>query len=267
MGTSCPEMLGPTVVSCLSRTIGAMGALAEGSHDTTVETRMLVRDDCEVPVVHARPDGMPHAGIVVHPDIMGLRPLFEDMARRIASHGFAVCIVEPFARVDVATRAATDDVMVRMGWVSNLDDDDQLGDLEAAADLLVIEDDVSRVGVLGFCMGGMYALKAAATGRFDAAVSFYGMVRVPENWHGPNLAEPLASAAQACSMLAIFGSADAMTPPNDIDALRQAWHGRDDCEIVVVEGAEHGFVHAPDRPAHRPDDAARLWTKALDFLA
>ena len=51
-----------------------------------------------------------------------------------------------------------------------------------------------------------------------------------------------------------------------IDALREAWSDRDDCEIIVVEGAEHGFVHAPDRPAHRPDDAARLWQRAIDWL-
>src|SRR5947199_6605099 len=113
-----------------------MGALAEGTHATEVETRALVRDDCEVLVVHARTDGMPRAGIVVHPDIMGVRPLFEDMARRLASHGFAVAVVEPFGRVDAATRASTADPSVRMGWIAELDDQDQIGDLEAAADLL-----------------------------------------------------------------------------------------------------------------------------------
>jgi carboxymethylenebutenolidase len=244
-----------------------MGALAEGTHDTTVETRTLVRDDCEVPVVHARTDGMPKAGIVVHPDIMGLRPLFEDMARRIASHGFAVAVVEPFARVDAATREAGQDPAVRMRWCAELDDADQVGDLEAAADMLVVHDDVVNVGVLGFCMGGMYALKAAASERFERAVAFYGMIRVPQGWQGPRITEPLATAAQMCPTLAVFGSNDAFTPPADIEALRAAWSGRDDCEIVVVDGAEHGFVHAPDRPAHRPDDAARLWTKALAWLS
>ncbi len=243
-----------------------MAELTEGTQATIVESRVLVRDDCEVPIVHARPEGMPTAGVVVHPDIMGVRPLFEDMARRIASHGLAVAVVEPFARIDSATRAATDDVAARMGWISQLDDRDQLGDLEAAADLLVVEDDVARVGVLGFCMGGMYALKAAATGRFDAAVAFYGMIRAPENWRGLRLADPLATAADVCPTLAIFGSADDFTPAADIDALRAAWAGRDDCEIVVVEGAEHGFVHVPERPAHRPDDAERLWNRALDWL-
>jgi carboxymethylenebutenolidase len=154
-----------------------------------------------------------------------------------------------------------------MGWIANLDDDDQLGDLEAAADLLVVDDDVAHVGVLGFCMGGMYALKAAATGRFDAAVAFYGMIRVPDGWRGAHITEPLATAADVCPTLAVFGSADTFTPAADIDALRAAWSSRNDCEIVVVDGAEHGFVHAPDRPAHRPDDAERLWKKTLDWLS
>ena len=51
------------------------------------------------------------------------------------------------------------------------------------------------------------------------SVAFYGMVRVPEAWRGDQLAEPLATAAQACSTLAIFGSADPFTPADDIAAL------------------------------------------------
>jgi carboxymethylenebutenolidase len=240
--------------------------LRPGPEETSIETRTLYRGDALVPVVHARPDGMPVAGVVLHPDIMGLRPLFDETATRLASHGFAVAAIEPFARRDDSERASSD-AATRMGWASELDDEDVLGDLSAAADLLVVEDGVTSVGVLGFCMGGLYALKAAATDRFDRAVSFYGMIRLPESWHGPGQREPLASAADVCPTLAIFGSADTLTPAADIDALRAAWSGRDDCEIVVVEGAEHGFVHDPDRPAHRADDAAELWARAIAWLS
>jgi carboxymethylenebutenolidase len=112
----------------------------------------------------------------------------------------------------------------------------------------------------------MYALKAAATGRFDRAVAFYGMIRVPDDWRGPALAEPLATAGEACPTLAVFGSVDSFTPPADIEALRAAWAHRPECEIVVYEGAEHGFIHAPERPTHRADDAADAWRRVLAFL-
>jgi carboxymethylenebutenolidase len=239
--------------------------LREGPEETSIESRTLFRGDALVPVVHARPDGMPAAGVVLHPDIMGLRPLFETIAERLASHGLAVAAIEPFARKSEAERAASD-VATRMGWVAELEDDDIVGDLSAAADLLVIDDGVTSVGILGFCMGGMYALEAAATERFDRAVAFYGQLRLPAAWQREGKRSALDTAADVCPTLAIFGSGDPMIPPDDIAALRAAWAGRTDCEIVVVEGAEHGFVHDPDRPAHRADDAATLWARAVAWL-
>jgi carboxymethylenebutenolidase len=242
-----------------------VASLRAGLQESSIERRELFRGDAIVPVVHARPDGMPIAGLVVHPDLMGLRPLFDDMATGLASHGFAVAMIEPFARKSESERASSD-APTRMGWAAGLDDEEVLGDLAAAADLLVVEDGVTSVGILGFCMGGFYTLKAAATDRFDRAVSFYGMVRPPGPWEGRGQGSPLDTAADVCPTLAIFGSIDALTPAADIDALRLAWAGREDCEIVVIEGADHAFVHDPDRPAHRPDDAAALWTRALAFL-
>lgn len=243
-----------------------MAALREGRAEVEVE-RIRVRgaDGEPVPAIHARPEGMPRRGVVLHPDIGGLRPLFDDLARRLASHGVAVCAPEPFARA-LATGVDLGAIERRMNHVRELDDDLQLGDLEAAADYLVVNDDVTDVAILGFCMGGMYALKAAATARFDRAVSFYGMVHLPEGWRGSAHAEPLATIGQACPTLAIFGGSDPLTPAEDIEALRAAWAGREDCEVVVYPGAEHGFVHDADRPAHRAEDAADAWNRVLTFL-
>lgn len=242
-----------------------MAALKEGPvYDVTVETRSLLVDGVDVPVVHARPDGMPGAGVVLHPDIGGLRPLFEDMARRLATHGLAVCAFEPFATQPLDARA---NVEQRMALVKELDDAQQLDIMSAAGDVLVVEDDVARVSALGFCMGGYYVFKAATTDRFDAAVAFYGMLRTPAGWIGPgHRIEPLADACEMVPTLAIFGSNDGWTPAADIEALRDAWRDRNDCEIVVIEGAEHGFVHDPERPVHRADDAATLWPRAIDWL-
>src|SRR5438270_673416 len=161
-------------------------------------------DGTAVDAIHARPDGMPRAGLVVHPDMMGVRPLFDDLCRRLATHGFAVCAPEPFVRAPVEVRAEADSA-ARMAHVKELDDDLQIGDLEAAADYLVVHDDIHDVAVLGFCMGGMQVLKAAASGRFDRAVAFYGMIRVPDDWVGAKTRQPLDTAADVCPTLAIFG--------------------------------------------------------------
>jgi hypothetical protein len=68
-----------------------------------------------------------------------------------------------------------------------LDDDDHLRDLVEAADATGCD----RVGLIGFCMGGMYCFKAARSDRFDRIASFYGMIRLPEAWKGPGQGEPL----------------------------------------------------------------------------
>ena len=116
-------------------------------------------------------------------------------------------------------------------------------------------------------MGGMQVLKAAATGRFDRAVAFYGMIRRPGGLgrpeHATSRSTPRPTSARRSRSSA---GGDAFTPAADIEALRAAWADRPDCEIVVYAEAEHGFVHAPERPAHRADDAADAWRRVLAFL-
>jgi carboxymethylenebutenolidase len=196
-------------------------------------------------------------GLVVHPDIGGLRPLFDDLCARLASEqGWVVCAPEPFPGREQMT------LEERMASVAGLDDERQIGDLVAAADATGCE----RVAVIGFCMGGMYALKAAGTGRFDAAVAFYGMIKVPEAWRGPGHGEPLdgvrRAREQGVPVLAIIGEADIWTPPDDVEALEAAG-----AEVVRYADAEHGFVHDPSRPAHRAGDAADAWRRAIEFLS
>jgi len=242
-----------------------MTGLERGWEETSAEDITLAVDDLAVPAHHARPDGVPRAGLVIAPDIGGIRPLFEEMAGRIATHGLAVVAVEPFPRLPEDQRALLS-VEDRLAKAKDLDDEEQVGALDAAADYLVVHDDVQEVSVLGFCMGGYYTLKAAAAGRFDRAVAFYGMIRTPEMWEGPGHGSPLDTVGDACPTLAVFGSADPWSSAVDIEALRQVWATRDDCEIVVVEGAEHGFVHDPERPAYRPEDATVLWRRALAWI-
>jgi carboxymethylenebutenolidase len=239
-----------------------MGALEAGPHRATAERITLTgRDGTPVDAILATPDAAA-GGVVLHPDVMGVRSLFDELCQRLATHGYVVCCPEPFARAPHDVRDA-EDPAVRLGFLPHLDDELQLGDLAVAAERVGFPD----VAVLGFCLGGMQTLKAAATGRFQRAVPFYGMIRLPVPWRGGGLREPLDRAGEVCPTLAIFGGADPFTPSEDIEALRTVWRHRDDCSVVVYPDADHGFVHAPDRPAHRPDDAADAWRRTLAFLA
>jgi len=193
-------------------------------------------------------------GVVLFPDIMGLRPLFDDMCAQLAAdHGWVVCAPEPFPGRENLP------VDQRLGVMADFDD----AELRQTAVLAADATGCDRVVATGFCMGGMLAFKAAASGRFDRAAGFYGMIRLPETWAGGRLQEPIEALASAdrCPTLAIIGTADHFTPPQDVadaEALGVV--------IVSYEGAEHGFVHDASRPAHRPEDAADAWRRVVEFL-
>jgi dienelactone hydrolase len=244
-----------------------MPALTPGPSATQVEHTVIDVDGCVVDVTVAGPVDRPvRSALVLHPDIMGLRPLFDDLAARLASHGVAVITIEPWFTWTADVRSARAGGGDRMPFVRELDDDRQLRALEVARDEIVRRHPGLPVDLMGFCMGGMYTLKAAATGWFRRHVAFYGMVRVPETWHGPGQRDALATAERAGPTLAVFGGIDQWSPPVDIDDLRSAWQGRDDCQVVVYPDADHAFVHDPERATHRADDAADAWSRALRFL-
>ena len=240
------------------------GALPEGPHAAHVEAISLDVEGTPISALHARPEGTPLGGLVVVPDLAGLRPLFEDICRRLATHGLAVCAVEPFSRLVNAHGPL--DLETRRARAAELYDDLILEDVAEAADHLAASDHVSGSGVMGFCLGGAYTLKAAATGRFERAVAFYGMIRTPKQWADGGQADALETAASMCPTLAIFGEIDPWVPQEDVEALRAAWAGRPEHKVVVYRAAEHAFVHNPEAPSHRPEDAADAWHRALAFL-
>lgn len=201
----------------------------------------------------------PLRGLVLAPDIMGLRPLFDEHVARLAEEGpWAVCAVEPFPSHPGVP------IEERLELVRTLRDTEQVGDLVAAAELLRTEAGVAPVAVLGFCIGGMYAMKAADRGAFDKVVAFYGMIRVPEQFAGPGHGEPIdhVRAPGAAPVLAIVGGRDHFTPEPDVDELEAAG-----ATVVRYPDAEHGFAHDPARPTHRLDDTADAWRRVHRFLA
>lgn len=207
------------------------------------------------PVEVVREEGAA-AGLVVVPDIFGLRALFDDLVARLsAENGWSVAAFEPFPDQQPPS------VEERMALMPSMSDERWVGDAVAAADLLAVE----PVGILGFCMGGMVTMKAVATGRFHRAVPFYGMVRNPDGWRSDSNGDALDALHGAPGVgdrvLAVTGTADPYTPADQLAELEAAG-----ATVLRYEGAEHGFVHDASRPAHRPDDAADAWSRALAWL-
>lgn len=194
-------------------------------------------------------------GLVVFPDIFGLRPLFDDHVARFARDwGVTTIAIEPFRDVDSSA-----DLDQRFAAVPALRDVDVHRDLEEAARATGCAD----VGMIGFCMGGMYCFKASTLACFDRIVSFYGMIKLPEAWSSDGQREPLhyLRSGGAEKVLAIIGTADIWTPSADVDELAATG-----ATVVRYEGAEHGFAHDAARPAHRADDAADAFERARRWL-
>jgi carboxymethylenebutenolidase len=195
----------------------------------------------------------PARGLVLVPDIMGLRPLFDDHVSRLATeHNWAVAAVEPYP--------GREDLPLDERLAGRIDVVRMLADVVAAADRLAQD----RTAVLGFCQGGMTAFRAAGTVRFDKAVAFYGMVRPPAQWSVPG-ADPLdmLTKSGASPTLAIVAGLDRWAPADDVAALREL----PNVEVAFYPEADHGFVHDASRDTHRAEDAADAWARVAAFLA
>ena len=193
-------------------------------------------------------------GLVMIPDIWGMRPLFDDLALRLVNEwNVSVAVVEPFPTPPGESMEA------RFAAVPNLNDARLLGDLELAAKRLGKQ----RSVLIGFCMGGMYCFKASSLEVFDRIASFYGIIVVPENWRGPGQREPIQYLANGHPdrVLAVIGGKDNWTPHIDVEKLLDLG-----VKVAHYPEADHGFVHDASRPTHRPADAANALAKARDWL-
>jgi carboxymethylenebutenolidase len=212
-----------------------------------------------------RPAGGPHPGVVMIHDVWGLAEHTRDLARRLAAEGFAVLAVDLYRRKG--------DVEIRDpgAWIRGLSDAQVLAAVQEAADALAVGAAAGRkVGVTGFCMGGMYALLAACGCRgLSAAVPFYGMLTYSGSLlQGKQGRAPLdAVAGLRCPLLGFFGEEDPFIPLTEVERLEERLQGVDvPTEIVVYPGAGHAFMNDTRPDAYRPEAAADAWARTVAFF-
>jgi carboxymethylenebutenolidase len=220
----------------------------------------------------AHPAEATHPGVVVIPDVWGLSDHYRDLARRLAGEGFAVLAL------DVYRRLAEPKITDPGRWIRALDDRQLLADVQAAADCLAAHAAVGgkRVGVTGFCMGGTYAILAAAACRgLAAAVPFYGMLSAAHGLLAPAPGESLdrdkkpaapldVAASLRCPTLACFGADDPYVPIADVRDF-EAKLGSEH-RVVVYPGAGHAFMNDTRPEMYRPEAARDAWQKLVAWL-
>lgn len=198
---------------------------------------LLPVEQGELPLTITRASGR-GAAVVIMPSAFGVAPGVQAQMEELAADASLVVAFDPFFRGD-AGPASYEDMPRVMARLQAIDRERCSRDLAAAIAWARAESG-RPVVVLGVCFGGPFALLAAADGMVDGVVT----------WHGTRMESFLSRAADVqCPMRLHFGSADPLVPARAVDALRSAFAHRENVEIIVHEGAAHGFSH-PDAKAY-----------------
>lgn len=212
-----------------------------------------------------------HPGMIVIHEAGGLGEHIRDVVRRIANLGYVTIGVDLYTREGGPPPAT--DVPAMMERLFSMRDDRILRDLQGAADLLRRRPDVtSKVGCIGFCMGGRLTLLfACASDRLDAAVDCWGGFidsSTPEQRSTDQRPTPPIELAEnlRCPLFAAIGAEDVNPSPETGEQLRAAVSSSPHETVVkVYEGAGHAFF-ADYRPTYRERAAHELWADVVPFL-
>ena len=212
-----------------------------------------------------------HPGVLIWPDIFGLRPTFRDMATRLAGAGYAVLVVNPFYRRQRAPTAPENagfsDPKVREALNAlraTLTAETAQVDARAFVDFLDRQAAVDRtrpIGTTGYCMGGPLVMRSAAAvpQRIGALASFHGGGLATDQ---PDSPHRLIPKMQALALIAIAENDDAKEPAAK-DQLRAAFAQRGlAAEIEVYAGTKHGWC-PPDSRVYDAAAAEQAWSRLL----
>jgi len=251
----------------------AAGPVA-GQVITTPTEGLAVREskvpsgDFQVPVYEARPAAAGRYPVVlVNPEIWGMHEHIKDVTRRFAKEGFLGITFEPYAREGGVLQIP--DQAALMQVVNAVPDARVMSDLDAIVAYVKQNPSAQadRIGVTGFCRGGMYTLLFAAHSKdMKAAVPWYGPIK-PAKAPAIRTMGPLDVAAQIkCPVLGLYGEADQGIPAADVKEMEAALKAAGTtAEFVLFPGAPHAF-NADYRPSYRPEAAKDGWARCVAWF-
>jgi carboxymethylenebutenolidase len=195
-----------------------------------------------------------HPALVVIQEWWGVTDWVKDQADRFAAQGYDALAV------DLYRGKATDDPAVAHELMRGMPEDRALADLRAGFNYLAAQKDVdaTRIGAIGWCMGGGYSLAlAVAEPRLAACVMNYGRL----------VTDPKSIAALHAPLLGDFGADDRGIPPADVQAfdaaLKKAGKSSD---IKIYPGSGHGFMNPNNKEGYNAAATADAWKRIDTFF-
>src|ERR1019366_1482912 len=252
-------MLGAGVAMLLPRVANAVTVTESDVSITTPDGAA----DC----YFAHPASGTAPGVLVWPDIFGLRPAFRQMGKRLAESGYSVLVVNPFYRVKKAPTAeagTTTPIQELMPLARALNETTQMADARAFIGWLNGQKSVAKnkkIGTQGYCMGGPIAFRTAAAvpGRVGAVASFHGGGLVTDQASSPHVQ---ASKTKAQFLIAIAANDD-QRAPTEKDVLKETFAKAGlPAEIEVYAGSAHGWC-PPDSGVYNEPQAEKAWSRLL----
>lgn len=212
-----------------------------------------------------RPENGNHPAVILWPDIASIREAKRNIARKLASAGYCVLVVNPFYRDVTGEQFADFAAFVSDGgfqkvgpWRGKLTPEAIMRDAVAIVDWLDRQEGVDQakgIGTQGYCMGGPLTIWSAAAvpSRIKAAASFHGggLVRADN----PMSPHALLDKVEASLLIAVAQDDDAKAP-TDKTVFADAARAADVAATVEVYPGNHGWM-VPDSPAYDATAAGR----------
>lgn len=234
---------------------------------TVTETKVESKG-FQVPIYEARPAATGRYPIVlVLPEAFGMHEHIKDVTRRFAREGFFAVTFEPYAREGGTLQLPDMQAIVKV--INAVPDAQVMGDLDAILAYAKQQSAANpdRVGVTGFCRGGLYVLLYAAHNpQVKAAVTWYGQIK-PAKTPGIRDVGPLDVVGKITApVLGLYGGADQGIPVADVKEMEAALKaaGRT-AEFIIYPGAPHAF-NADYRESYRPEAAKDAWTRCVAWF-